>query len=151
MLWKNFNRINVTLRIHQTKTRSLIAARISKIITPLYFNHNIPINHFLHFTDYGSYVVKVENLPCNVNSTHCEANVYLERVLMVGQVFKFRFTVRDTKGDTTTASVSIEVTDAPVDITTIFPHLPGIIILPEVNGLKTFLHHISVLQTCRKL
>lgn len=51
---------------------------------------------------------------------------------MNGQVFKFRFTVRDTKGDTTTTSASIEVTDAPVDITAIFPHLPGIIILPEV-------------------
>ncbi len=91
-----------------------------------------PFNAPLTFLDYGSYVVRVENLACDLNSTYCEANVYLDRVLMTGQIFKFRFTVRDTKGDTTTAAATIQVTDAPVDITTIFPHLPGIIILPEV-------------------
>lgn len=88
------------------------------------------------FADYGSYVVKVENLPCLPNSTYCEANVYLERLLMVNQVFQFRFTVRDTKGDTTTTLVSIKATDAKVDINTIFPHIPGIIVLPEVRKTK---------------
>lgn len=78
-------------------------------------------------------MVKVENLPCTVNSTYCDANVYLDRVLIAGQNFKFRFTVRDTKGDTTTALASIEATNAPVDITAIFPHMPGIIVIPEVR------------------
>lgn len=93
-------------------------------------------NNTCCLSDYGSYVVRVENLPCTTNSTYCEANVFLDRVLVAGQTFKFRFTVRDTKGDTTTAPATVEVTNAPVDITTIFPHMPGIIVIPEVREVS---------------
>lgn len=62
------------------------------------------------------------------------ANVYLERTLIPGQLFKFRVTVRDTKGDTTTIPVAIHVTDGITETDLIFPHIPGVIMVPEVRN-----------------
>lgn len=85
------------------------------------------------FLDFGSYVIRIENLPCSSNTTAgCQADVYLERLLIPGQTFQFRITVRDTKGDTTTVPVRLLATEARSDVETIFPHIPAIIIVPEV-------------------
>lgn len=78
-------------------------------------------------------MVRVEDLPCNRSSPACEANVYLERSVSPGQVFKFRLTVRDTAGDTTTQAAAIKVTDATTDFQNVFPHVPGVIMIPEVR------------------
>lgn len=86
------------------------------------------------FSDFGSYVIRIENLPCPPNSTAgCQADVYLDRVLIPGQTFQFRITVRDTRGDTTTVPVRLVATEARSDVETIFPHIPAIIIVPEVR------------------
>ncbi|CAH0746918.1 unnamed protein product [Bemisia tabaci] len=95
-------------------------------------------------TDYGSYVIRIENLPCDRNVTHCDANVYLERVLVPGQVFKFRLTVKDTKGLTTTLPVSIHATNGRTDVTAIFPHIPGLIVVPENTKVGTELEYVVV-------
>lgn len=90
--------------------------------------------------DFGSYVIRIENLPCSVNTTAgCQADVYLERVLIPGQTFQFRITVRDTRGDTTTVPVRLVATEARSDVETIFPHIPAIIIVPEVRIYNVFL------------
>lgn len=84
--------------------------------------------------DFGSYVIRIENLPCPPNTTAgCQADVYLDRVLIPGQTFQFRITVRDTRGDTTTVPVRLVATEARSDVETIFPHIPAIIIVPEVR------------------
>lgn len=77
--------------------------------------------------------MKIESLPCTKKDDFCQANVYLERTLITGQLFKFRITVRDTKGDTTTIPVAIQVTDGITETDLIFPHIPGVIMIPEVN------------------
>lgn len=83
--------------------------------------------------DFGSYVIRIENLPCTTNATAgCQADVYLDRVLIPGQTFQFRITVRDTRGDTTTVPVRLVATEARSDVETIFPHVPAIVIVPEV-------------------
>lgn len=85
-------------------------------------------------SDFGSYVIRIENLPCPPNTTAgCQADVYLERVLIPGQTFQFRITVRDTRGDTTTVPVRLVATEARSDVETIFPHIPAIVIVPEVQ------------------
>lgn len=94
------------------------------------------IDHLVLTTisDFGSYVIRIENLPCPPNTTAgCQADVYLERVLIPGQTFQFRITVRDTKGDTTTVPVRLVATEARSDVETVFPHIPAIIIVPEVH------------------
>lgn len=93
---------------------------------------NFSINYTI--SDFGSYVIRIENLPCPPNTTAgCQADVYLERVLIPGQTFQFRVTVRDTKGDTTTVPVRLVATEARSDVETVFPHIPAIIIVPEVK------------------
>lgn len=78
-------------------------------------------------------MIRVDNLPCNRNSSYCEANVFLERSLAPDQIFKFRITVRDTKEDTTTIPVSIKVTNGVTDFNEVFPHVPGVVMIPEVS------------------
>ncbi|BES87672.1 Hypothetical protein NTJ_00475 [Nesidiocoris tenuis] len=95
-------------------------------------------------TDYGSYVIRIENLPCNKNSSYCEANVFLERTLAPEQVFKFRMTVRDTQGDTTTVPVAIQVTDGVTDFNEVFPHVPGVVMIPEDTAVGTELEYVIV-------
>ncbi|CAB0014720.1 unnamed protein product [Nesidiocoris tenuis] len=96
------------------------------------------------FADYGSYVIRIENLPCNKNSSYCEANVFLERTLAPEQVFKFRMTVRDTQGDTTTVPVAIQVTDGVTDFNEVFPHVPGVVMIPEDTAVGTELEYVIV-------
>lgn len=78
-------------------------------------------------------MIRIENTPCPPNTTAgCQADVYLDRVLIPGQTFQFRITVRDTRGDTTTVPVRLVATEARSDVETIFPHIPAIVIVPEV-------------------
>ncbi|CAH1407036.1 unnamed protein product [Nezara viridula] len=102
-------------------------------------------------TDYGSYVVRVEDLPCSRKSSACEANVFLERSVSPGQVFKFRLTVRDTSGDTTTSAASIRVTDGVTDFQNVFPHIPGVIMIPEDTKVGTELEYVIVRKHPRSL
>lgn len=96
--------------------------------------HIIVKSNNTNFSDFGSYVIRIENLPCSPNSTiGCQADVYLERILIPGQAFQFRITVRDTRGDTTTVPVRLVATEARSDVENIFPHIPAIIIVPEVH------------------
>ncbi|XP_050520582.1 cadherin-86C [Daktulosphaira vitifoliae] len=104
-------------------------------------------NYPLYFqaTDFGSYVVRIENLPCPSNTTSsCQADMYLDRVLIPGQTFQFRITVRDTRGDTTTVPVTLIATEARNDIDTIFPHIPAIIIVPEDIKVGSELEYVIV-------
>ncbi|XP_014250351.1 cadherin-86C [Cimex lectularius] len=102
-------------------------------------------------TDYGSYVIKIDNLPCQKNSSFCEANVFLERTLIPGQLFKFRVTVRDTKGDTTTLPVSIKVTNGITDFNEVFPHVPGVVMIPESTKVGTELEYVIVKKNPRSV
>ncbi|KAK9506580.1 hypothetical protein O3M35_008483 [Rhynocoris fuscipes] len=102
-------------------------------------------------TDYGSYVIRVDNLPCSKNSSYCEANVFLERSLVPDQLFKFRITVRDTKGDTTTIPVSIKVTNGITDFNEVFPHVPGVVMIPENTKVGTELEYVIVKKNPRSL
>lgn len=92
-------------------------------------------------------MIRIENLPCPPNTTAgCQADVYLDRVLIPGQTFQFRITVRDTRGDTTTVPVRLVATEARSDIETIFPHIPAIIIVPEVRISKASLFLIDFFE-----
>ncbi|KAI5753935.1 hypothetical protein M8J77_004427 [Diaphorina citri] len=93
-------------------------------------------------TDFGSYVVKIKSLPCSKNSSFCEANVYLDRVLVPGQVFQFRIIVKDTRGDTTTVPTSLTATDAVLNINAQFPHIPGVIVVPENAKVGTEVEYV---------
>uniref|UniRef100_A0A2H8TNX3 Cadherin-related family member 1 n=1 Tax=Melanaphis sacchari TaxID=742174 RepID=A0A2H8TNX3_9HEMI len=100
---------------------------------------------YFQATDFGSYVIRIENLPCPPNTTiGCQADVYLDRVLIPGQTFQFRITVRDTRGDTTTVPVRLVATEARSDVETIFPHIPAIIIVPEDVKVNTELEYVIV-------
>ncbi|KAL1117783.1 hypothetical protein AAG570_004098 [Ranatra chinensis] len=100
-------------------------------------------------TDYGSYVIRIDNLPCTKESIRCEANVLLERSLVPEQVFKFRMTVRDTKGDTTTVPATIQVTNGVTQFNQIFPHIPGVILIPESTEVGTELEYVIVRRNPR--
>jgi hypothetical protein len=54
-----------------------------------------------------------------------------------GQVFQFRIIVKDTRGDTTTVPTSLTATDAALNINAQFPHIPGVIVVPEVFIIQT--------------
>ncbi|XP_022161126.1 cadherin-86C [Myzus persicae] len=100
---------------------------------------------YFQATDFGSYVIRIDNLPCPPNTTAgCQADVYLDRVLIPGQTFQFRITVRDTRGDTTTVPVRLVATEARSDVETIFPHIPAIIIVPEDVKVNTELEYVIV-------
>ncbi|XP_054258885.1 cadherin-86C-like [Macrosteles quadrilineatus] len=100
-------------------------------------------------TDYGSYVIRIESLQCHINASSCSANVFLERSVAPGQLYKFRLTVRDTTGDTTTVAVTIEVTTGQTDINTVFPHIPGVIMVPEDTRVGTELEYVIVRRNQR--
>lgn len=52
--------------------------------------------------------------------------------------------MRDTRGDTTTVPVRLVATEARSDVETIFPHIPAIIIVPEVRISTTNLFFINL-------
>lgn len=84
-------------------------------------------------SDYGNYVIRLETLPCYKNLSHCAANVYLKRTVAPRQKYTFRMIVTDTNGDTATKQVTLEVTDSTADINIVFPHIPGLIMVPEAS------------------
>jgi len=100
-------------------------------------------------------VVRIENLPCSRNQTFCEANVLLARNLELGRVYDLRLRLRDTRGDTTTVSSTIRPTNSSTPIDTIFPHLPLLVIVPEVGSkgkaLQTILFNTILLQEHQQL
>lgn len=78
-------------------------------------------------------VVRIENLPCTRNHSFCEANVLLARPLELGRVYDLRIRLRDTRGDTTSVRCTIRPTNSSTPIDTIFPHLPLLVVVPEVR------------------
>ena len=100
-------------------------------------------------------VVRIENLPCSRNQTFCEANVLLARNLELGRVYDLKLRLRDTRGDTTTVDSTIRPTNSSTPTDTIFPHLPLLIIVPEVGSkrkaLQTLLFNTTLLQEYQQL
>jgi hypothetical protein len=81
-------------------------------------------------------VVHIENLPCSRNQTFCEANVLLGRPLELGRVYDMKLRLRDTRGDTTTVRCTIRPTNSSTPVDTIFPHLPMLVLVPEVRRVR---------------
>ncbi|RZF41603.1 hypothetical protein LSTR_LSTR000317 [Laodelphax striatellus] len=137
----------------QTQMRQLLIPADAKIGSLIYrlratdADRDYPLS--FDATDYGSYVVRIESLPCTKKDTQCLANVFLERTLIAGQLYKFRITVRDTKGDTTTIPVAIQVSDANTDTDLIFPHVPGVVMVPEDTVVGTELDFVIVRKNPR--
>lgn len=100
-------------------------------------------------------VVRIENLPCSRNQTFCEANVLLARNLELGRVYDLKLSVRDTRGDTTTVKSTIRPTNSSTPIDNIFPHLPLLVIVPEVGSkgkaLQTLPFNTTLLQEHQQL
>lgn len=63
----------------------------------------------------------------------CQANVVLRRRLDAGRYYDFRVQVRDTRGGSATISCSINASNATTPKDTIFPHIPGLIMIAEVR------------------
>jgi hypothetical protein len=100
-------------------------------------------------------IVRIENLPCSKNQSFCEANVLLARNLELGRVYDLKLKLRDTRGDTTTVDSTIRPTNTSTPIDTIFPHLPLLIIVPEVGSkrktLQTLLFNTTLLEENQQL
>lgn len=88
--------------------------------------------HFDLVGDAAKSIVNVESLSCTKFNSVCQANVILKRRLEAGRYYDFKITVRDTKGSSATISCSISATNATTPKDTIFPHIPGLIMIPEV-------------------
>lgn len=80
-------------------------------------------------------VVKIENLPCTLYNKVCQANVILTRHLTAGRLHDFAVRVRDSKGDSNSMQATISVTNATTPRDKIFPHIPALIMVPEVRIL----------------
>lgn len=78
-------------------------------------------------------VVHIENLPCSRNHSFCEANVLLSRSLELGRVYDLTLRLRDTHGDVTSVPCTIRPTNTSTPLDTIFPHLPLVLVVPEVR------------------
>ncbi|GLV43635.1 Cadherin 86C [Carabus blaptoides fortunei] len=87
--------------------------------------------HFDLVGDAAKSIVNVESLSCTKFNSVCQANVILKRRLEAGRFYDFKITVRDTKGSSATVSCSISATNATTPKDTIFPHIPGLIMIPE--------------------
>lgn len=77
-------------------------------------------------------VVRIDNLPCTLYNKVCQANVILTKRLMPGRLHDFAVRVRDTKGDSNSMQATISVTNATTLRDKIFPHIPSLIMVPEV-------------------
>lgn len=84
-------------------------------------------------------VVRIENLPCTLYNKVCQANVILTRRLTAGRLHDFAVRVRDSKGDSNSMQATISVTNATTPRDKIFPHIPALIMVAEVNVLKLML------------
>lgn len=83
--------------------------------------------------DASSSTVKIESLPCTKYNSVCQANVILSRRLEPGRYYDFQVSVKDTKGGMATQLCSITATNFTTPHDLIFPHKPGIIMIPEVS------------------
>ncbi|XP_051862592.1 cadherin-86C isoform X2 [Drosophila albomicans] len=81
--------------------------------------------------DASSSTVKVESLPCTKYNSVCQANVVLQRRLEPGRYYDFQVSVKDTNGGIATQLCSITATNFTTPHDLIFPHKPGIIMIPE--------------------
>uniref|UniRef100_A0A1I8N8Q9 Cadherin domain-containing protein n=1 Tax=Musca domestica TaxID=7370 RepID=A0A1I8N8Q9_MUSDO len=92
--------------------------------------------------DASSSTVKIESLPCTKYNSVCQANVVLQRRLEPGRYYDFQVSVKDTKGGMATQLCSITATNFTTPHDLIFPHKPGIIMLPEDAKRGTELDYV---------
>lgn len=78
-------------------------------------------------------IVRIENLPCTLYNKVCQANVILTKRLVPGRLHDFAVRVKDSKGDSNSMQATISVTNATTQRDQIFPHIPAIIMVPEVQ------------------
>ncbi|XP_036321188.1 cadherin-86C-like [Rhagoletis pomonella] len=83
--------------------------------------------------DAASSTVRIESLPCTKYNSVCQANVVLQQRLEPGRYYDFQVSVKDTKGGTASQLCSITATNFTTPHDLIFPHKPGIIMIPEVR------------------
>ncbi|KAL0125358.1 hypothetical protein PUN28_004475 [Cardiocondyla obscurior] len=83
-------------------------------------------------------VVRIDNLPCTLYNKVCQANVILTKRLMPGRLHDFAVRVRDTKGDSNSMQATISATNATTSRDKIFPHIPSLIMIPEVRNYSRF-------------
>uniref|UniRef100_A0A1A9UX48 Cadherin domain-containing protein n=1 Tax=Glossina austeni TaxID=7395 RepID=A0A1A9UX48_GLOAU len=84
-------------------------------------------------SDASSSTINIESLPCTKYNSVCQANVVLQRRLEPGRYYDFQVSVKDTKGGMATQLCSITATNFTTPHDLIFPHKPGIIMIPEVS------------------
>lgn len=92
--------------------------------------------------DASASTVKIESLPCTKYNSVCQANVILQRRLEPGRYYDFQVSVKDTKGGMTTQRCSITATNFTTPHDLIFPHKPGIIMVPEDAKRGTDLDYV---------
>ncbi|XP_055696679.1 cadherin-86C isoform X1 [Lutzomyia longipalpis] len=92
--------------------------------------------------DSSSSTVQVESLPCTKYNSVCQANVVLMRRLEPGRYYDFQISVKDTRGGIATQSCSITATNFTTPHDIIFPHKPGIIMIPEDAKRGTELDYV---------
>ncbi|XP_037916854.1 cadherin-86C isoform X2 [Hermetia illucens] len=90
----------------------------------------------------SSPTVQIESLPCTKYNSVCQANVILLRRLEPGRYYDFQVSVKDTKGGMATQLCSITATNFTTPHDTIFPHKPGIILIPEDAKRGTELDYV---------
>lgn len=76
--------------------------------------------------------MRIENLPCTLYNKVCSANVILTKRLIAGRFHDFAVRVKDSKGDSNSMQATISVTNATTQRDKIFPHIPALIMVPEV-------------------
>ncbi|CAB3248000.1 unnamed protein product [Arctia plantaginis] len=87
--------------------------------------------HFELIGQMGRLDIGVETLPCTRYNSVCQANIILLRRLEPGRYVDFRLSVRNTRGRSTRIACSVTGTNATTPRDTIYPHQPGIILVPE--------------------
>ncbi|XP_030081615.1 cadherin-86C [Drosophila hydei] len=92
--------------------------------------------------DVSSSTFKVESLPCTKYNSVCQANVVLQRRLESGRFYDFQVSVKDTTGGIATQLCSITATNFSTPHDLIFPHKPGIIMIPEDAKRGTELDYV---------
>lgn len=101
-------------------------------------NNLLLLRIFLFSGDAAKSIVSVETLACTKFNSMCQANVVLRRRLDAGRYYDFRVQVRDTRGGSATISCSISATNSTTPKDTIFPHIPGLIMVAEVRNQTAF-------------
>uniref|UniRef100_A0A6B2EKW7 Cadherin domain-containing protein n=1 Tax=Phlebotomus kandelakii TaxID=1109342 RepID=A0A6B2EKW7_9DIPT len=94
------------------------------------------------FGESSSSTVQIESLPCTKYNSVCQANVILTRRLEPGRYYDFQISVKDTRGGMATQSCSITATNFTTPHDIIFPHKPGIIMIPEDAKRGTELDYV---------